>query len=76
MSQYNKAVKILSLMILIASLAALTACCRAPITTVLLPESRVQKLLKGELASFDGFLLTGGALTKILEGAERCKIAP
>lgn len=76
MPQYNKAAKISSLMILIASLAALTACCRAPTTTVLLPESRVQKMLKGESASYDGFLLTGGALTKILEAAERCKTAP
>ena len=38
-----------------------------------MPESRTVKLNQGELAPFDGWLLTNGAVTKLLEAAERCK---
>jgi hypothetical protein len=41
---------------------------------VILPESKVQKISAGESASFDGFVITGGALAKMLESAEKCQV--
>jgi hypothetical protein len=40
---------------------------------VVLPDSKVQKMSVGDSATFEGFLLTGGAVAKLLEGAEKCQ---
>jgi hypothetical protein len=40
---------------------------------MVMPEAKVQKMLKGELANFDGYLMTISAVTKLLEKAEGCK---
>lgn len=74
MTKRNRAALILSMLIAALLNLALTACWPIkPNPTVVLPESKVQKLSKGESASFDGFLLTAGALAKLLETAEKCQ---
>lgn len=40
---------------------------------VVLPDSRVQKMSKGQSANFDGYLLTNGALVGLYEKAKACQ---
>lgn len=74
MKRCNLADRIFKPAILALFLSALTACWPIkPEPPVMLPESKVQKISKGESANFDGYLLTTGATVKLLEVAERCK---
>lgn len=58
---------------LMLSLSVLTGCWPIkPEPPVVLPESQVQKMSKGDSANFDGYLMTTGATVKLLEKAERC----
>lgn len=72
MKTYKKAGRILSMAILLLSVNALTGCWPVKPDTILLPPSQVQKMLKGDSANFDGYLLTNAALVKLLERAEGC----
>lgn len=42
--------------------------------TIVLNESKTEKIKQGEIAPWDGWLITDGALAKLLEAAERSKI--
>jgi hypothetical protein len=43
-------------------------------TPVLLDTSQVQKVSKGESARFDGYVLSDGAVTTLIEKTEGCKV--
>ena len=73
MMRHSKGVPIWLLAMCLLSNLALTACVTT--STVVLPDSQVQKMSKGESALFDGYLLTPGAVAKLLETAEKCKAA-
>ena len=50
----------------------LTSCCLfKPDNQVILQGNSVQKMLKGESANFDGYLLGNEALARLLEKAEK-----
>lgn len=54
--------------------AGLTGCWLHPNPPpIVINESKVQKISKGESANFNGWILTDGALTKLLESAEKCQ---
>jgi hypothetical protein len=75
MMQRKMVGRILQTVTLIALLHGLTGCCLFQSqSVVILPESKVQKISSGESANFDGFVVTGGALSKMLEAAERCQV--
>lgn len=46
--------------------------CSGP-RTVVLPEARTARLAAGDPAPFAGWLLTDGAMVRVLEAAERCQ---
>ena len=53
-------------------LLLVSTACSGPKTTVL-PEAKTAKIKQGEAAPFEGWILTDGAMAKILEAAERCQ---
>ncbi len=65
---------LLKVMLLLSSLA-LTACSgmKSSTTPVVLQESRTAKIKQGQPAPFDGWMLTDGAMAKLLELAETAK---
>jgi hypothetical protein len=72
--RFSEGGRILLLGMLMLSSLALTGCWPIkPDPVIVMPESQVQKMLKGESANFDGYLMTTGAVTKLLERAEQCK---
>lgn len=75
MRSYKLADKMSKAAMLMLLAFVLTACWPIkPDAPVILNESKVQKMQKGESANFDGWLLTDGAFVKLLEKAERiCK---
>lgn len=73
MKKSSRAGLILKAVMLMLLSAGLTACFQTD-RVIVLPDSRVQKMSKGESANFDGYLLTTGAAAKLLETAERCRV--
>lgn len=68
---YNKAGRILLTAMLMLSLLVSTGCSKKIQVTVL-PEARTEKIKQGQASPFDGWILTDGAMVKLLELAERC----
>ena len=71
MREFKQDVVTCLLVMLMLSLLALTAC--SLYKTTVMPEARTIKLKTGEVAPYDGWLLTDGATAKLLEQAERCQ---
>jgi hypothetical protein len=69
---FKRVEQILQMVILALLLAGLTLSCAVKPTYVL-PVSRTEKVVKGSPAPFTGWMLTDGALTGMLEAAERCQ---
>ena len=74
MQKSRRGAAILSLVIsVILSLVATSCCLFQTQPGIVLDESKVQKMLKGDSANFDGYLLTTSAVAKLLETAEASK---
>lgn len=73
MMRLNKGVAIsLTGMLLLSSNALIGCSALRPKPTIVMPEARTVKLMPGDKAPYAGWLLTDGAMAKLLEAAERC----
>jgi len=62
---------LLSVAILLLCLLLSTGCSQRPLIVV--NEAKTLKLMQGESAPWDGWLLTDGALVTLLEEVKRCQ---
>jgi len=71
---FKPAALLLKTVMLMLLLSALTSChlLRPTPPVVILQESKVQKISKGESADFDGYVLSDAAAIRLIEAAERC----
>lgn len=70
MKRFSRGGRILPMVILMLFLLASIGCSHR---VQVLPESRAVKLGQGDPAPFPGWLLTNGALVKLLEISEKCQ---
>lgn len=68
--RHNRAVTILTILMLLLSITGLIGCSR---NQIVLQGNQAVPLRQGELAPFAGWIIGNEALARILEEAERCQ---